>query len=146
MKQLQTLAKEYQTFYEVSPYYVLVEEFRRDIPMPTHKVQAGFDVDVFAVNRENQFVPPGPDPDYALAYVELQRLAAKVSPLAGNCSVEVIPFASTAIIDSRDHSKVDVLIRVRIAHSGSDQTAGQAEQQALEGIERELKTLGIARR
>ncbi len=92
--------------------------------------------------------PPGPDPDYALACCELKTVAEAVSNGRGNsCSIEVISSPSRAVIDTRDHARVEATIRIRIAHLGNlNEPAGLPEQCALEELERQLKALGIARR
>ena len=89
-----------------------------------------------------------PPQEYALGYAELQKIAERVSQhTSDSCSLEVIPFSSTAIIDSRNHGQVEAMIRIQISHErGLDQPAGPPEQRALEEVERELKTLGIAHR
>jgi hypothetical protein len=89
-----------------------------------------------------------PPQEYVLAYTELQKLAERVSQHASDsCSLEVIPFFSTAIIDSRNHGQVEAMIRIQISHErGLSQPAASPEQRALEEVERELKGLGIAHR
>ena len=89
-----------------------------------------------------------PPQEYALGYAELQKLAERVSQHASDsCSLEVIPFSSTAIIDSRNHGQVEAMIRIQISHErGLNQPAGSPEHRALEEVERELKSLGIAHR
>ena len=143
-----SLVKQYHAFYEVSPYYVVLEERPVGLPATTRRVQAGFNVDVYGVRPEDSEPAMPPPHDYALGYTELQKLAEKVSQHANDsCSLEVIPFSSTAIIDSRDRGKVEATIRIQISHErGLDQPAGLAEQRALEEVEIELKGLGIARR
>ena len=112
------------------------------------RVQAGFNVDVYGVRTEDTEPAMPPPQEYALAYAELQKLAESVSQHASDsCSVEVIPFSSTAIIDSRNHGQVEAMIRIQISHGrGLDQPAGPAEKRALEEVEKELKSLGIAHR
>ena len=89
-------------------------------------------------------IPPAPD--YTLGYSDLQKLAESISRHAtDSCSFEVIGFPSTAIIDRRHHGQVEAMIRIRISHRrGLDQPAGTPEQCALEELERELKSLGLA--
>jgi hypothetical protein len=89
-----------------------------------------------------------PPEEYALAYAELQRPVETVSQHAtDSCSLEVIPFPSMAIIDSRNRGQVEAMIRIQISHGrGLDKPAGLAEKRALEEVERELKSLGIAHR
>jgi hypothetical protein len=142
---LRALIKEHHAFYEVLPYYVLLEERHGSFPAITRRVQAGFDVEIYGVNIRNELALPGPDPHYALGHAELQKIAEKISHHT-SCSLEVIPFPSTAVIDSRN-ANVEGMLRIRISHRrGLDQPAGPPEQQALEEVENQLHGLGIARR
>lgn len=143
-----SLVQEHHAFYDVSPYYVLLDERPVGSPATTRTVQAGFNVDVYAVRTEDTEPAMPPPHEYALAYAELQKLADRVSLHASDfCSLEVIPFFSTAIIDSRNHGQVEALIRIQIAHGrGLNLPAGLPEQRALQEVERELNSLGFARR
>jgi len=148
MPDISSLVKEHHAFYEVSPYYVLFDERPLGLPATTRSVQAGFNVDVYGVRTEDN-LPAMPSPDeYALGYAALQKLAKTVSQhTSDSCSVEVIPFPSTAIIDNRNHGLVEAMIRIQISHErGLNQPAGVAEGRALKDVERELKSLGVAHR
>jgi hypothetical protein len=144
---IQSLVREHQAFYEVTPYYVVVEERKWGLPPVTRQVQRGFDVDIYGVNTNNHLEVPGSDPDYALGCAELRRLAAEASlHTSDRCTLEVIPSSSTAILDLRNHA-VEATIRIRIHHyRGLDQPFGPPEQRALEDLVRRLGDLGIARR
>jgi len=143
-----SLVQEHHAFYDVSPYYVLFDERPVGLAATNRRVQAGFHVDVYGVRTEDDEPAMPPPHEYALGYVELQKLAARISQrTTDSCSLEVIPFPSTAIIDTRNHGHVEAMIRIQISHDrGLNQPAGLPEQQALEEVERELKSLGIARR
>jgi hypothetical protein len=143
---LRSLIKEHHPFYEVLPYYVVLEERHGSFPAMTRRVQAGFDVEIYGVNIKGELVVPGPDPHYALGHAQLQKIVEKVSHDT-SCSVEVIPFPSTAVLDSRNHAQVQGMLRIRISHCrGLDQPAGLPEQHALEEVENRLHGVGIARR
>ncbi|MBV9085689.1 MAG: hypothetical protein JOZ62_23700 [Acidobacteriaceae bacterium] len=143
-----SLAVEHHAFYEVSPYRVVVQEKHGSLPAITRMIQAGFDVDIYAVNIRNKLLPPGRDPDYALGYAELQRIAEKLSCHANNlCILEVIPFFSTVFFDARNHGNAEAMLQIRISHSrGLDQPFGLPEQRALAEVEHELRALGVLRR
>jgi|SRR5271166_46029 len=145
---VRSLVKEHHAFYEVSPYYVEVEERPVGLPAENRRVQAGFDIDVCGVRTEdNELAMPTPEV-YALGYTELEKIAENVSRHAtDSCSVEVIPSPSDLLVDVRDHAKVEGTVRIRISHyRGLDRPAGPAEQCALDEVEKELKSLGIAQR
>jgi len=145
---ISSLVKEHHAFYEVSPYYIELDERPVGRPASCRSVQAGFHVDVYGVRTEDN-EPAMPEPGkYGLGVVELQKLAEKVSQHSSDSSfVEVIPFSSTAIIDNRNHGQVEYMIRIQISHDrGIEHPSGPSEQRALQEVERELKNLGIARR
>src|SRR5271165_5302888 len=108
-----SLIKEYHAFYEVSPDYVELEERPVGRPAKTRRVQAGFNVDVYGVRTEDSEPSMPPPHEYALGYAELQKIAARVSQHASDsCSLEVVPFPTVAIIDSRNQGKVEAMIRI----------------------------------
>ena len=145
---MSSLVQEHNAFYDVSPYYVLLDERPVGLPVTTRTVHAGFNVDVYGIRTEDTKMAMPPPQEYALGYAELQKLAERVSQHAcDSCSLEVIPFASTFIIDRRNHGHVEAMIRIQISHArGLNQPAGSPEKFALEEVERGLKSLGIAHR
>ena len=145
---IRSLVTEHRAFYDVSRYYVLLDERPVGLPASTRTVHAGFDVDVYGVRTEdNKLVMPPPD-EYALGYAELQKIAENVSRHSSDSSsLEVIPFSDTAVIDRRNEGKVEAMLRIRISHCrGLNQPAGPAEVRVLEEVEKELASLGIAHR
>ena len=143
-----SLAHEHHAFYEVSPYYVLLDERPVGLPATTRSIHAGFNVDVYGVRTEDNELAMPPPHEYALGCAELEKLAESISQHStDSCSLEVIPFFSTAIIDSRNHGQVEAMIRIQISHErGLNQPAGSPEQRALQEVEKELKSLGIVHR
>jgi hypothetical protein len=145
---IRLLIKEHHAFYEVLPYYVLLEERIEGRPATTRRVHAGFDIDIYGERTTNDTSWTPPPEKYWLGYAELQRIAETVSQHAtGSCSLEVIPFPSSVVFDTRDHGKLEATFRLRISHGrGLDQPAGLPEQGALEEVGKELRSLGFARR
>lgn len=145
---LPSLAAKHHAFYEVLPYYASLDEGQGGFPAMSRSVQSGFDVDIYGVNTKNELAPPGPDSDYALGYAEVQKIAEQIAhQTSGHCSVEVIPFTSSAFLDARDHTKVEARIRIRISHLGDlGEPSGLSEQRALQEVEKQLKDRGIGRR
>lgn len=145
---IRSLVKEHQAFYEVAPYYVLLEERHGNLPPTTRRIQAGFDIDIYGVETDkNKLELPQPD-EYELGYEELKKMAEEVSHhISESCSLEVIPFPSEFVIDVRHHGNVEATLRLRISHCrGLDQPAGLPEQQALAEVEKQLHSMGLARR
>ena len=144
---LHSLIQEHHAFYEVLPYYVVVDDANGGLSHTTRRVDAGFDVDIYAESPEKKLVIPGPDPNYTLGYSELQKMAEELSRHAtDSCSLEVLEFPATVFFDVRRHAP-EALLRIRISHCrGLNEPAGLPEQRALEELEKELKSLGVARR
>ena len=143
-KILELLVKKYRVSYEVSHYDELIEEAHGSAAATRHIVQAGFDVEVCGLSDKDttELPPPG---DYALVYAALKEIADGVAQHASECSIEVIPFASTAFSDAHS-SRSEAVIRIRISHRGIPQPVGPPEQNALEELERQLQSLGLRRR
>jgi len=130
-------------YLEISPYYVVAEDRPVDGPISVRRVQAGFDVDIYGVKTRRE---PDPPAEYWLVYNRLKEVAEMVREANHRgCSIEVIPFGSTIVLDTRNHLQPMALLRIRVAHRGDiHEPAGPAEQQALKAVEAQLTTLGIA--
>jgi hypothetical protein len=137
------LTKQYQAFCEVESYYVVLEERSPSGAITKQRIQAGFDIDVYGVKSG---LDPGPLSDYARACTALREVAETVTSKAGDsCSIEVIPLASTVIVDTRRHFQPEGMIRIRITHSrGLGQPVGEPEEKALRAIVTQLNDLGIS--
>lgn len=140
---IRELIRQYQAFYEVLPYYVQIEERSPEGPARTQRLQAGFDIDIYGVKNG---LEPGPLSDYAQAHAALQEVANTVTHDTTHCcSIEVISFASTVIIDTRRHFQPEGVIRIRISHTrGLDQPFGPTEETALKATLVQLHDLGIS--
>lgn len=134
--------EDHQAFYEVTPYYVLFEERPLGGPPISRRIQAGFDVDMFGIVKGSA---PERSPEYELVYQALSGLAEAIRPSTSDgCSIEVIPLASTVIVDPRLHFQQEATLRIRIAHSrGLDQPAGAAEERTLNELQEQLRNLGV---
>ncbi len=145
---LRALIQEHHAFYEVLPYDVVVDDTNGGLSLTSRRVHAGFDVDIYGESLKKELVIPGPDPDYTLGYSELQKIAEELSRRAtDSCSLEVFEFPSTVFFDLRRHGKLEALLRIRISHCRAlNEPAGLPEQRALEELEKELKSLSVARR
>ena len=143
---LQPLIQKYHIFYEVLPYNIVIEEGHGSPTMTRRTIQAGFDVDVHGLSDKTELELP-PANEYGFAYAELKKIANSVSHHASECSIEAIPFPSTVFSEADEQFPSGAIIRIRISHSrGINQPAGLPEQRALEEVEKQLHSLGIARR
>ena len=131
-----------RVFYEVLPHYVVLEDRPPRANPISRRIQAGFDIDLYGVRTSPDSPPP---PEYEPAFEMLRRTAeAILANSDGSCSIEVIPYPSTVILDTRMHFQALGMLRITITHShGLDQPAGAAEQHALKEMEERLKSLGV---
>ena len=145
-KNLGELVKEHQAFYEVTPYYVVLQENPGTFLPKNRRIQAGFDVDIYGVNTNREPLLPGPD--YALGHAEVQRFAEEIScHTTDSCSLEVIAFPERVAFGGPSHTQPEGMLRLRISHRrGLDQPAGPQEEQALKEVEHQLRALGVPRR
>ena len=141
--ELTQLIKRHRPFYEVSSFELVVEEGHGTPTISRRRVPAGFDVDIYGARAGMDGTQA---PDYALACAALRQIAASTDTDSA-CSIEVVPFHSTVFLNTRDHLQPEAMIRIRISHRrGPGEPAGVRQQQALEQVERQLRSLGITRR
>jgi hypothetical protein len=125
--------------YEVLPYYIVQEEPHGT----TKRIQAGFDIEVYGI-KPSHVRHPGRD--YVLGYVALEKLVETILPDTGEaCSVEVIPFPSTVVLDTKAQFQEQGMLRIRIMHQAL-QPAGEQEERALKKIKDRLHDLGLSQR
>jgi hypothetical protein len=130
----------HHAFYEVAPYYVEVEKLPEGRPPARARIQAGYDIDVYGVKAGGE---PQPSPDYDVVLGAIRDAVAEI-PTSDRCTIEVIPFLSSVVLDSRSHLQAEGRIRIRITHGrGLEQPAGPAEADALRQVEELLQKLGI---
>jgi hypothetical protein len=126
--------------YEVLPYYIVQEEPQHGT---TKRIQAGFDIEVYGI-KPSHVRHPGPD--YVVGHVALEKLVETILPQTGeDCSVEVIPFPSTLVFNTKRQFQEEGMLRIRITHKGL-QPAGEPEERALKEIKERLRDLGLSQR
>jgi len=140
---IRELIEEHHAYYEVLPYYVVVQEGHGSPTATTRKIQAGFDVDIYGTRIEND--PPWQSHNYQLGYAELQKIAEESSHhFSDACSIEVIPSFSDIFLDAANDFQPQAMLRIRVSHHrGLDQPAGPTEEHALGQIEKQLQDMGI---
>jgi hypothetical protein len=135
------LIKQHHAFYQVLPYYIMVQEERTHAT--TKRIQAGFDIDVYGIKPSHE---QHPGRDYVLGYVALEKLVETILPQTGeSCSVEVIPFPSEVVFDAKRQFQEEGMLRIRITHKGL-QPAGKPEERVLKEIKERLHDLGLSQR
>jgi hypothetical protein len=143
MSEVRALIEQHQAFYEVRPYYLVVQTREQNRASASRRVQAGFEVDIYGVNFEHKLWP---SPDYSLAYANLQEVVQSILPHTTDfCSLEVIPLPASSVIDPRRHMRWLGMLRIRITHGrGLEQPAGPSEERALRELEARLQELGMS--
>jgi hypothetical protein len=147
-EKIRQLIEQHHAYYEVSPYYLVINVSAATGAAETRMIQHGFDVDVYGIKTSGDRGLPAISPDYALGSALLQELAMTASShRTDKCSIKINRFGSTEFLDPKDGFEPSARLQVRITHGrGLDQPAGISEQQALEDIEKQLQSLGITRR
>jgi hypothetical protein len=137
------LIQEHHAYYEVLPYYVVIEDGHGSPAANTRRIQAGFDIDIYGRNIEN--VLPSDSPKYAQGYAELQKVAERNSHEPGTtCLIEVIRFDSTIFLDTGNHLQPQAMLRIRVCHCGDlAEPSDRAEEHVLKDIEKQLQQLGL---
>jgi hypothetical protein len=139
---VRAVIERHHSFYEVMPYYILLEERPHGAKATPRRIQAGYDIDVYGIKTS---LEPEAASDYALIYAALQEVVKTILPHTSDaCLMEVMPFGSTVILNTGRHLQPEGMVRIRIAHGrGLDQPAGAPEERALKEIQEQLHVLGV---
>ena len=139
---IRQILESHHCFLEISPCYVVAEDRPPGGAVSVRRVQAGFDLDIYGVKMSRE---PDPPAEYWMVYNRLKEVAdvARRENNGASC-IDVIPYGSTIILDTKNHLQPMALLRIRIMHSGGiHEPAGAAEQQALRSVEAQLSSLGV---
>lgn len=139
---IEELVERHNPFYEVQPYYVVLEKRRYGAIVTSTRIQAGFDIDVYGDNVEGEEMPAG---DYVQACAILKKMVEAILPdTSESCAVEIIPFQETVFLDAKRKFQPQGMLRIRISHGrGLDQPAGPPEERALKQIQQQLDAIGL---
>ncbi|MFB3902042.1 MAG: hypothetical protein ACE15E_01190 [Acidobacteriota bacterium] len=134
------VTQKHRAFYEVVPYYIVVEERPHGTTTGKHRILAGFDVDLYGMKTQYSHETEG---HYFMVHVALKKMTEKVLlHSTDSCAIEVIPSGAAVFLDAR--SGLQATLRIRITHGrGLDQPAGAPEERALKEVQEELRDLGI---
>lgn len=140
-RDLSAACREHEAFFEVRPYEVVAQKRGDDGSLAVQRIHCGFDVDIYGTVSKGDHYPDARG--YQTICTGVQELAQSVGTTDG-CEVQVIPFPSTVVIDTRRHMLRLGVLRIRITHGrGIEQPAGPSEQRALRELEARLRDLGI---
>ena len=136
------LVEEHRAFYEVIPHYIIVDERPVGAAPTSQRIQDGIDVDVYGVNTARESWTAA---EYEVGYRTLRQLALTVlanSEILSN--IEVIPFRSTVILDTKAHFRCLSFLRISIRRRGGlTEAAGDAERLTLAEVEKHLNAWGL---
>jgi hypothetical protein len=131
--------------YEVSPYFVVLDDRTFGVPPSHRRIHAGFDVDLYGNGSGSALSIGNGEPRATLD--ELCAACRKVvAPATEYCRIEIIPYEATLILNVKSHFEPEALLRIRITHSrGLDQPAGASEERGLADVGNSLESLGVKR-
>jgi hypothetical protein len=141
--ELHELFEQHHVRYEVRAYYVVLDQRPESGPEVEQRVQAGFDVNLFAPLEKYRFPLYGSE-EARMVVDHCESLAQEIQSAAGHsCTVEVIP-NPTLVLDTQKHFQPEAMLQIRISHDrGLDQPAGPSEDQALKAVREALHELGV---
>ena len=136
------IIESHHCFCEVSSYYIVSEDRPVEGAVSVRRVHAGFDLDIYGVKMSRQPVPPAV---FWLVYTKLKEVVDVVRHENNHaCSIAVIPFGSTIVLDTRNCLRPMAMLRIRITHNrAAHEPACAVEQEALKAVEAQLSELGI---
>ena len=137
---IQNLIKERRVFYDVSPYYVVDEERPVGYPVSMNRIQAGFDVNLYALGAETPLRLDVDDAQFHSMLEELDQLASEVLPEhSESTNITITPFEDSLVLDTHRDLAPEASVRIRItgARNGFDRE-GNAEERVLSSIRTKL--------
>lgn len=135
--------KHHHSSYEVTPFYVFIDERPVGAKPISKTVKAGFDIDVFSEKDPDEVHP---SPEYERVYEALQRMTEAIAQdRIDSCFVEVVRFNSTVYVDPKRRFQSKTLLRIRVGHGrGLEQPASTPEERAVKKLQELLDQLGIS--
>ncbi len=131
--------------YEVRPYYTVLQQFTVGAPAVAKRVQTGFDVDLYGTLLENEHLPIHQIEGAPMILDYFEQVAQDVQFRIGqHCTVEVITYENSLVLDAKQNFRSEAMLRIRIGHSrGMDQAEGPPEERALRAIRQVLGELAV---
>jgi hypothetical protein len=138
------VVERYRVFYEVRPYYVVWEQRPEGAPPLDQRIQAGFDVNLYAA-LEKPRLPLFGTEEALKAVKYFESVAQEIQSRVGQrCTVEIIPCTDSIVVDTHQHFQPEAMLQIHICHDrGLDQPKGPSEEEALRAIREILHELGV---
>jgi len=137
----------HQSRYEVSQYFVVVDDRTYGRPPIQRRIPAGFDLDLYAAGPNHGSALSFQNGELRKTLDELSAACAEaIAHVRENSRFEIFPFEGSLILDVKRHFEPEALVRIRITHfRGVDQPAGASEDDARAHLEERLRSLGVKR-
>ena len=137
--------KRHDARYEVRPCYEMFDLHPVGAPAIAQKVQSGFDVDLYGTLLEKERLPLYEIEGAGTVLDYFAKVAQDIQSKIGQyCTVQVITYSDSLIVDIGHDFRPEIMLRIRIAHArGLDQPEGPPEEQALEAIRQVLRELEV---
>ena len=143
--EIQDLIKRRRVFYDVSPYYVIDEQRPVGHAVIMRRIQAGFDVTLYAQGAEAPVRLVAGDVEFQSTLNELERLAHEVVPeSSGSSKITITPYHDELVIDTHRHLEPEAFVRIRITDIRDwTKPEGGVQEQTLSLIRKNLRELEV---
>jgi hypothetical protein len=133
--------------YEVSPYFVVLDERPPGIRPSHRRIQAGYDVALYGNGFGHGSAHSFENGEPEKTLEELQTAChIAVAQAAEHSGIEIIADEESVMLDVKSHLEPEAMVCIRITHTrGLDQAAGESESKVLAGVVKSLESLGVKR-
>jgi len=137
--------KRHDARYEVRPCYEMFDLSPVGAPAIAQRVQSGFDIDLYGTLLEKEKLPLYEIEGARTVLDYFAKVAQDIQSRIGqHCTVDVITYSGSLVLDTGHDFRPEIMLRIRIAHTrGLDQAEGPPEEQALEAIRQVLHELEV---
>lgn len=146
-EQARELFTRHQARYEVSPYFVLLDQRTFGLPPSHRRIHAGYDIDLYGNGFELGSALSFANGEPRKTWNELCAACRVVVARAAEYStIEIIPYDATLALNVKSHLEPEARVRIRITHTGGlARPAGADEDKARAEVEKGLDSLGVKR-
>lgn len=142
---IRALIEKRRMFYEILPYYVVLDERPAGKRATRKRVQAGFDINLYATGPEKPLMRAGGNEEFRATVEDLQQAAREiVSRVKSPGEIEITPFENSVVLDTHRDLRPEASLRIRITHDrGLAQSEGPLEEEILAEIQQRIRELGV---
>jgi hypothetical protein len=131
--------------YEVQPYYTMLDMRPENGPETEKRVQAGYEVSLYGELLPGEHLPLDEIEDARTVAAWFAELAREIQSKIGHqCTVELIRYPDSLVLDPRRHFEAEAMLQIRISHCrGLGEPKGPPEDQALAALREKLRELRV---